>query len=392
VIKKRPRARAFLVMLVALMCFSAVACGRTATDEPAPPRSEETAVGPVYPSPGASTSAGVPAPAGGTVSWPAYIPEDIPPLEGQIRNVMEGPNHIRIFYTGLSREQIDDYLGLLGREGFDLQYIVYYDERYPDDPATKERLEHGDYDAVDITKGKYHLNIAYGEGEISLDVYTSGFEDSYPYAPVTEWPTELEGVIPRPERCRIDAVYAQEAGGYQIVCTPEDDEAVEDYVRALREAGYLPVEAPIVARPEVGGAYPEVYGRGELEVTVDYPPSTSTMRITTWPIDRSRLPAWPDELAGLVPEPQGGSLTMVQEWGDLEFMMALDGPTDRLLPDYVALLAANGFTEVHRTERPSGEPASISLQKGVFTVDVGPSATGITIRVSDEAVTYLTDP
>lgn len=216
--------------------------------------------------------------------WPDYIPDDIPALDTNIRKVMEGGTGIRIFYQDLSREQIDDYLRRLQDAGFKLQYLVYYDERYPDNPATKQRMERGEYDAVDITKGDYHLNIGYVPGDVFLDVDSSGFEESYPNTPDTAWPADLAGVLPQPERCRMEAVYAQASGGYQIVCTPEDDRAVADYVAALEAAGYLPTQSPKVARPDVAGAYPDVYSRGDVEVTVDYPPSTSMMRITVWPV------------------------------------------------------------------------------------------------------------
>ncbi len=88
---------------------------------------------------------------GDAATWPAYLPADIPPLEGSIRLVMEGGDRVRIFYEDMTKEQVDQYLQLLQQQGFHLQYQVYVQEGFPDNSA--ERMKKGDYDAVDITKG-----------------------------------------------------------------------------------------------------------------------------------------------------------------------------------------------------------------------------------------------
>ena len=216
--------------------------------------------------------------------WPDHIPDDIPALDVNIRNVMEGGTSIRIFYQDLAREQIDAYLRLLEENGFRLEYIVYYDERYPDFPETKRRMAEGDYDAVDITKGEYHLNLGYLPGDTTLDIDTSGFEDAYPLTPDRDWPLDLAGVLPQPERCRIEAVYTQPSGPYshQIVCTPEDDAAVTAYVQVLQAAGFAPLAASAVPAVDPVSASQGIYGKGGMAVTVDHPSSTSTMRITVW--------------------------------------------------------------------------------------------------------------
>jgi hypothetical protein len=105
-------------------------------------------------------------------AWPESIPEDIPVLEGDIDLVMEGSgSHIRIFYRNLSKRQVEQYLDQLEKEGFNLEYIVYTREGFPDN--SEERTKRGEYDAVDITKGEYHMRLEYGSDTTTYDIYTT---------------------------------------------------------------------------------------------------------------------------------------------------------------------------------------------------------------------------
>ncbi|MBN1630270.1 MAG: hypothetical protein JW990_10930 [Thermoleophilia bacterium] len=350
-------------------------------------------------------------PAGGAASgpggatmltgWPDYIPDDIPPLDTNIRTVMEGSTSLRIFYSDLSQEQIDDYLSLLRANGFELTYVVYQDERYPDEEAAQERIEAGDFDAVNISKGDYHLDITYGGGDTTLDIQTSGFEDVYPYTPERNWPSDLAGVIPQPDGCRIEAVYAQDTGGYQIVCRPESPETVQAFVDALLAAGFAPVAPRSGARVDPGSDYPDVYGRGDVEVTVDYSPSVSTARITTWPVDVANLPAWPAALADIIPQPEGAVISMVQEWSELDYMIVCkpgappsaagggDDESASLLAAYVAQLTAAGFTDLGRSKMEGDRMVEAVLYKDPFTVNLSLTVLGeMHISTSDEAISY----
>ena len=64
-----------------------------------------------------SDSAGAWFQTGSEAVWPEAIPEDIPPLEGEIDTVMAGTGRVRIFYHNVSDEQLQSYLALLEREG-----------------------------------------------------------------------------------------------------------------------------------------------------------------------------------------------------------------------------------------------------------------------------------
>ncbi|MBN2500869.1 MAG: hypothetical protein JXB38_08835 [Anaerolineales bacterium] len=103
--------------------------------------------------------------------WPEDIPDDIPEFDAQIRLVMEGDTHTRIFYENISKKQLEEYLQTLEDAGFSLEYKVYVAEGHPDNSA--ERVKKGEYDAVYITKGDYELRIEWGEDTTVLDIYAS---------------------------------------------------------------------------------------------------------------------------------------------------------------------------------------------------------------------------
>ncbi|MFL7792390.1 MAG: hypothetical protein AB8I69_09640 [Anaerolineae bacterium] len=113
---------------------------------------------------------------GSEFTWPESIPEDIPVLEGDISLVMEAPgSHVRIFYQNLTKRQVEQYLGQLEEKGFDLEYIVYTREGFPDN--SDGRTKRGEYDAVDITKGEYHMRLEYSSDTTTYDIYATGFQD-----------------------------------------------------------------------------------------------------------------------------------------------------------------------------------------------------------------------
>lgn len=129
-----------------------------------------------------ATTIGPPGGSGIGFAWPESIPDDIPLLEGDISIVMEAPDsHIRIFYRNLPKRQVEQYLDRLEKEGFDLEYIVYTREGFPDN--SEERAKRGDYDAVDITKGEYHMRLEYGSDTTTYDIYTTGFQDGATVTP-----------------------------------------------------------------------------------------------------------------------------------------------------------------------------------------------------------------
>lgn len=187
----------------------------------------------------------------GQDEWPDYIPDAIPVLEGEISNIMIAPeSHIRIFYENVTDRQIENYLSLLQEQGFEFTYIVYQQEGFPDN--SEERLAEGDYDAVDITKGEYHMNLSSGAGTAVYDIYTAGFEELVTQAMESQWTEELEDTLPtpaewpsifesnlpQPENCAL--VKNRTAGPNTVYadCVPENDDVLVNYAAALEAIGF----------------------------------------------------------------------------------------------------------------------------------------------------------
>ncbi len=187
----------------------------------------------------------------GQDEWPDYIPDAIPVLEGEISNIMVAPeSHIRIFYENVTDRQIENYLSLLQEQGFEFTYIVYQQEGFPDN--SEERLAEGDYDAVDITKGEYHMNLSSGAGTAVYDIYTAGFEDLIAQAmegqwteepedslpTPAEWPSIFESDLPQPENCTLVENRTAGPNTVYVDCVPENDNVLVNYAVALEAIGF----------------------------------------------------------------------------------------------------------------------------------------------------------
>lgn len=283
--------------------------------------------------------------------WPEYIPEGIPVLKGKIRKVMVAPeSHIRIFYENLSKDQIDQYLRLLEQKGFHFEYQVYIQEGFPDN--SEERMKKGDYDAVDITKGDYHMNLGYGEGNISYDIYASGF--TIPTPTGLDWPADLVNVVPKPERCIIEMAAPDGKGGYQITCRPADQKVGSDYLGVLQTAGFLPKPSSSIVSAS------GVYGKDDLEIIVEQH-SSALVLISIMRIDLSKT-SWPAEFMAIIPQPENCLILNVLRLEGLNFMISCQGESDQVVTEYMELLKAEGFVETGRMTAASGEPVSVSFE------------------------------
>lgn len=174
--------------------------------------------------------------------WPDYIPADIPPLEGSIRRVMTGSSRIRIFYEAVTERQIAQYLEELDELGFELEYMVFVQEGFPDN--AEEKLARGEFDAVDITNDTYHMRLEAGGGTAVYDIDTKGFTVPEPTSPPTyspptavplQWPNVQ--VLP-PDSCELTSVLDLGSGQFMISCQFAVENADEIYIAALQEAGF----------------------------------------------------------------------------------------------------------------------------------------------------------
>ena len=184
-----------------------------------------------------------PAAFGGNAQWPEYIPNDIPQLEGNIRTIMMGSSHIRIFYEAVTEKQIKQYLDELERMGFQLEYIVYTQEGFPDN--SEEKLKRGEFDAVDITKGDYHMRLEAGGGTAVYDIDIIGFTVPAPTAPPTyspptavplQWP---DTPVPPPDSCELTSILNIGDSQYMINCQFTAEGADVDYIETLQAAGFV---------------------------------------------------------------------------------------------------------------------------------------------------------
>jgi hypothetical protein len=96
---------------------------------------------------------------------------------------------------------------------------------------------------------------------------------------------------------------------------------------------------------------------------------------------------WPSELKGLVPQPQGGSITDLEKIGEFDYLISCSVPGSQALGDYVTLLLSQGFATV--TQETTGEFDSTLLQKGDMIVDVSSYSPGqLDLCITDDA-TYV---
>lgn len=173
---------------------------------------------------------------GADADWPDYIPDDIPPVPGDITTVMTGDDRVRIFFENVSQNEMDAYLYALSQNGFSLEYVIYTQEGFPDN--SEERRQKGEYDAVRITKGTYNMTIEYGGNEGTYDIDTSGFETVSQGNTGPDWPQELKGVLDPPEACTIQAVMPAGDGATFVQCASENTALLSEYAAKLQTQGF----------------------------------------------------------------------------------------------------------------------------------------------------------
>ncbi len=314
---------------------------------------------------------------GGSAEWPDYIPADIPELQGEISMVMEAPeSHIRMFYEDITEGQIEDYLSELQAAGFQLEYLVYVREGFPDN--SEERIKKGEYDAVDITKGEYHMRLEFGGNSATYDVSVTGFEDAVATATTLQWPSDLNGIVPPPERCALTSIN-QTSGigaGYSIMCTPEDDEVFSEYVNSLYALDFYK-DPSIVSVDENQNLW---LTDGAMSVQIQYSISSELMLlIEEQTANAEAALAWPQELEDLIPQPERCEITSVLPSAD--FLISCKPEDPDVLQDYLSVLRDLGFEEDNIFEGIDGEILSVTMVKMGTSVDLMISPDSIMIHV-----------
>ena len=314
---------------------------------------------------------------GEAAQWPDYIPDDIPPLPGTINTIMPAGSHIRMFYSGVSDEMIEEYLELLAQEGFDLEYRILIQEGFPDN--SEERRQRGEYDDIVITKGVYRMTLSHYEGSATYDVYTSGFEEEAREANALKWPEELEGILPPPERCELASISPDGNEGYHISCKREDGNVDQDYLELLLSSGFQIEEAVLIGENEVS-----IHRLRHEDLVVEL--SYLFEQFFTFRVLVDPLPEWPVVFGDRVPVPARCELAnLIPTLDDKDFHVTCEPADTEVLPDYVQVLEELGFIESHRWENNVGELMLIDLENDQLAVSIMVnSPTSLGIQVSEK--------
>ena len=307
---------------------------------------------------------------GEDAQWPDYIPGDIPVLEGEIDTVMEGGSHIRLFYRSVSENQVIEYLNLLENEGFDLEYIVYVQEGFPD--RSEEKKKKGEYDAVKITKGEYHLNITYSADPV-LDVYTSGFQEEASTATALQWPPDLPASVPQPALCVLQTINPMNTGDIEevhITCKKEGDNVEQEYIQLLLSSGFEEKNGTQIHNRVIETT---VFENDEAIVipSIGFSPTFFTIQVI---IKTEPEPLqWPEELKGVVPTPGRGGIDSILPLSDGDYLITFKLEDEEVFPEYLQTLEAAGFVERNKMLQ-NEEIISITLNKGSLLTTLRRSA------------------
>lgn len=301
---------------------------------------------------------------GEDAQWPDYIPEDIPELEGKIDTVMKGGSHIRLFYRSVSKKQVVEYLNLLESEGFNLEYIVYVQEGFPD--RSEEKKKRGDYDAVRITKGEYKLNITYSADPV-FDVYTSGFEEEASAATALQWPPDLPASVPQPLHCvlqtiNLNIVYDIEE--YHITCKKEGDNVEQEYIQLLLTSGFEEKSGTKIQNLVIETT---VFENDEVIVlpSIGFSPTFFSIQVTIK--TEPEILQWPEELNGLVPAPERGEIDSILPLSAGDYLITFKLENEEVFPEYLQTLEAADFIEQNKMLQ-NEEIISITLTKDSLSV------------------------
>jgi hypothetical protein len=302
---------------------------------------------------------------GGT-EWPAYIPRDIPPLEGKIRKMFEGSDRIRIFYEYVSPQAYNNWLALLTEKGFTLENVVYVEEGFPDNST--ERIKKGDFDAINISKGDYRMRIDFNTTSPTLDIDTSGFEEAAATAVTLVWPEDLAGKVPEPAGCTIIVLDKVPPNGYSITCRIDSSFSPEIYFEVLQNAGFSQTE--IMKLPD-GSTLEATYQKDNLKVTLDFGMTTTFgIEVAEGSDVAATEEAWPENLAGIVPMPDDCLMTKTLAVDPNNILLSCQPQSNDAIEVYLDKLIANGFSETTRGEADDGEWFVKTYQKEDITVQL----------------------
>lgn len=315
---------------------------------------------------------------GEPAQWPDYIPDDIPVLQGDIASVMEGGSHIRLFYRNVTKDQVLDYLDLLKSLGFNLEYRIYVQEGFPDNSEKREKL--GDFDAVDITRGDYHMNITYGPDPV-YDVYTSGFQEQAAAATTLQWPAEIPASVPQPPNCVLVSVDAGADGIFNLSCKKETDDVETAYQELLLAAGFQQKD-----RTTVGDIAIEttVFENGEAVVLPNFGFSPTIFSIQVYRIPEPTQ--WPEALIAVVPQPAQCKIGSILSVSPSKYLINCSFSNEDFLTDYTDVLAQTAFAETAKFVDANNRIISVTMENRFAKVQLLNSALESSLLIDIELI------
>lgn len=335
---------------LALMLTALAGCGG---DQPA---ATTAAGGATVEDPGLGPSSGE--------EWPDAIPADVPALDGEITMIMSDNLGVRMFYAGVSDDDLAAYLDELESLGYDLEYVVY--ERPGFEGRAQERADAGEWDAVRATKGDYRLGLEFGDGTGVFDIEGIPLDG---FGPDTSWPEAWAG-IPAPSALPINKVTDLGDNGPLVEVAFESDDDIDAYVAELEAAGFTVIDRSFdqnheIISVQVSDGTSEVtmstYPGGRLEISVA---EAAAPVETTRPGGASSPAVVTDRFPEWLPEVPGGELLTASDSGARGFTAVVLIGEGHTVADYVQVLEDSGYTE-------SGSmPAGHILDNGEWTVTI----------------------
>ena len=292
----------------------------------------------------------------GAPQWPEYIPAEIPVLEGDIETVLQAGSHVRLFYRNVSKDQVLAYLDLLESLGYTLEYRIYVQEGFPDNSAEKEKK--GEFDAVDITKGAYHMNITYG-ADPTYDIYTSAFQEEADAGTALQWPAEIPASVPQPSNCVLQTFNPIGDDQFLITCKKDVENVEEAYIQQLLSAGFEKKN-----RTTVGDIVIEttVFENDEVVVMPDIGFSPTFFSIQIMPKIEPEPFQWPEALSGLVPQPERCEIDSILPTTPGNYLISCSFTDEDVIADYLDLLQASGFEETSKMVDQDDTILSVSME------------------------------
>lgn len=214
------------------------------------------------------------------------------------------------------------------------------------------------------------------------------------------WPDYLPEDIP-PIPASITMVM-EDANQIRIFFSDLPEDEFKSYLLSLQQQGfsleYIVYEQ--AGMPE--GKADEMIDQGKFDA-VRITKGTYSMNIEygdgqgTLDIDPSGLPEgtvigsgpkWPEELAGIIDQPEGCSIQSVASGNNGETIITCESENTSMLRNYMAEISAQGFAEYDRSEDQNGELIKVSYIRGSVKIDLKnyqPGLMGITVYTNAEA-------